>query len=309
MQLVMAGSDTEGLRYGMIETNGEVLAHAGRKEALPAADENPLTSRIGPALPQEPAFWRLIHDFIVFDAGTKKPCRHNQYFGVRAAQEHVQRREGGIIWHTQGCGKSLTMVWLAKWIRENVTDARVLIITDRTELDEQIEKVFNGVSEDIYRTTSGARPDRQAAQHGRPVADLLADPQVRPRGRGLSDKRRSRPTSSRDQGQPAQGFHAKGDIFVFVDECHRTQSGELHEAMKAILPEAMFIGFTGTPLLKADKQKSIEVFRPLHPHLQVRRGGAATAWCSTCATRRATSTRTSPRRPRSTSGSRPRRRA
>jgi type I restriction enzyme R subunit len=97
-----------------------------------------------------------IHDFMVFDAGIKKTCRHNQYFGVRAAQEHIRRREGGIIWHTQGSGKSLTMVWLAKWIREHVTNARVLIITDRTELDEQIEGVFLGVNEKIHRTKSGA---------------------------------------------------------------------------------------------------------------------------------------------------------
>ena len=81
----------------------------------------------------------------MFDAGIKKMCRHNQYFGVRAAQEHVKRREGGIVWHTQGSGKSLTMVWLAKWIREHIKNARVLLITDRTELDEQIEKVFKGV--------------------------------------------------------------------------------------------------------------------------------------------------------------------
>ena len=98
----------------------------------------------------------IIHDFIVFDAGVKKTCRPNQYFGVRAAQERVRRREGGIIWHTQGSGKSLTMVWLAKWIREHQPDARVLLITDRTELDEQIERVFNGVNEKIYRTSSGA---------------------------------------------------------------------------------------------------------------------------------------------------------
>ena len=108
---------------------------------------------------------RSIHDFIVFDAGTKKTCRHNQYFGVRAAQERVATREGGIIWHTQGSGKSLTMVWLAKWIREHVTDARVLIITDRTELDEQIEKVFKGVDEDIYRTKSGADLVRRAERN------------------------------------------------------------------------------------------------------------------------------------------------
>jgi type I restriction enzyme, R subunit len=91
----------------------------------------------------------LIHDFIVFDAGTKKLCRHNQYFGVRAAQDNVKRREGGIVWHTQGSGKTLTMVWLAKWLRENISDARVLIITDRIELDQQIETVFRGVNEDI----------------------------------------------------------------------------------------------------------------------------------------------------------------
>ena len=93
---------------------------------------------------------------MVFDAGVKKICRHNQYFGVRAAQKRVERREGGIVWHTQGSGKSLTMVWLAKWIREHVSNGRVLIVTDRTELDEQIEKVFKGVSEDIRRTASGA---------------------------------------------------------------------------------------------------------------------------------------------------------
>src|SRR5690606_14163530 len=83
-------------------------------------------------------FLELIHDFIVFDAGTKKLCRYNQYFGVKKAQVRIRQREGGIIWHTQGSGKSLTMVWLDKWIRENVTNARVLIITDRIELDEQI---------------------------------------------------------------------------------------------------------------------------------------------------------------------------
>jgi type I restriction enzyme R subunit len=98
----------------------------------------------------------LIHDFVVFDAGIKKLARQNQYFGVKAAQDFIRRREGGIIWHTQGSGKSLIMVWLAKWIRENRNGARVLIITDRTELDEQIEKVFLGVNEHIHRTQSGA---------------------------------------------------------------------------------------------------------------------------------------------------------
>jgi type I restriction enzyme R subunit len=76
-------------------------------------------------------------------------------FGIKAAQDFVKRKEGGIIWHTQGSGKSLTMVWLTRWLREHNPDARVLIITDRDELDEQIEKVFKGVNEKIYRTISG----------------------------------------------------------------------------------------------------------------------------------------------------------
>ncbi len=73
-------------------------------------------------------FLELIHDFMVFDAGRKKTARHNQYFGVKAAQDRIAKREGGIIWHTQGSGKSLTMVWLAKWIREHQPESRVLII-------------------------------------------------------------------------------------------------------------------------------------------------------------------------------------
>lgn len=197
----------------------------------------------------------LIHDFMVFDAGTKKTCRHNQYFGVRAAQQAVKKREGGIIWHTQGSGKSLTMVWLAKWIREK-KNARVLLITDRMELDEQIEKVFKGVDENIYRTKSGKDLVSVLNESKEWLICSLVhkfgaseDPDVEGY---VEDIRKNVP----------KGFHAKGDIFVFVDECHRTQSGKLHEAMKAILPGAMFIGFTGTPLLKKDKKKSLEVFGP-----------------------------------------------
>lgn len=90
-------------------------------------------------------FIELLHDFIVYDRGIKKLCRPNQYFGVKAAQDFIKRREGGIIWHTQGSGKSLTMVWLTKWIREYNPNGRALIITDREELDEQIEKVYNQI--------------------------------------------------------------------------------------------------------------------------------------------------------------------
>ncbi len=254
IQFVMAGSDSEGLRYAAIDTKEKYFLTW--KEF--STEENPL-DRALLQLCEKKRFLEIIHDFIVFDAGVKKFCRHNQYFGVKAAQERVRKREGGIIWHTQGSGKSLTMVWLAKWIKENITGSRVLIITDRTELDEQIEKVFIGVGESkIYRTKSGADLIATLNKNEVPLlCSLIHKFGGKEDGEDVGDipnyieeLRRSRPAD----------FRAKGDLYVFVDECHRTQSGDLHEAMKAFLPDATFIGFTGTPLLKADKQKSIEVF-------------------------------------------------
>lgn len=253
MQIVMAGNDTEGLRYGTIETKEKYYLTWKEDGGV----ENPLDRSLL-QLCEKSRFLELIHDFIVFDAGVKKTCRHNQYFGVRAAQDHVRRREGGIIWHTQGSGKSLTMVWLAKWIRENVRDSRVLIITDRTELDEQIEKVFKGVNEDIHRTTSGAD---LIAKLNDPNPWLLCSLVHKFGGKEDDDADIDDYVAELRKAIP-KDFKPKGDIYVFVDECHRTQSGELHKAMKAILPNAMFIGFTGTPLLKADKRKSIEIFGP-----------------------------------------------
>lgn len=258
MQLLMAGSDAEGLRYGTIETK-EKYYLSWKEEIRGAAP--PSTGLLDDALRHlcsKARFLELIHDFVVFDGGTKKLCRHNQYFGVRAAQRYVKKREGGILWHTQGSGKSLTMVWLAKWIRENVTDSRVLIITDRTELDEQIEKVFQGIDEAIHRTTSGA--DLIAKLNA--ATPWLLCSLIHKFGGKDGGERPADVKGYLEELAKAlpQDFRAKGELFVFVDECHRTQSGDLHEAMKALLPNAVFIGFTGTPLLKADKKRSIEIF-------------------------------------------------
>jgi len=249
VQLVMAGNDTEGVRYGVINTP--------EKYYLKWKEESDVANLLDRHLLQmcdKERFLELIHDFIVFDAGIKKICRHNQYFGVKALQKRVREREGGIIWHTQGSGKSMIMVWLTKWIRENIQDARVLIITDRDELDKQIEKVFKGVDEQIHRTTSG----RDLVEKLNLSLPWLMCSLIHKFGNKeeadyegfIEDISRYLP----------RDFRAKGDIYVYVDECHRTQSGELHKAMKKILPDAMFIGFTGTPLLKADKQRSIEIF-------------------------------------------------
>ncbi|MDO8840966.1 type I restriction endonuclease subunit R [Methanocalculus sp.] len=256
IQLVMAGNETEGMRYGTIETPEKYYLRWKEADAHPAAADNPLLREIGQLCNKE-RLLELIHDFIVFDAGTKKTCRHNQYFGVKAAQERVKQREGGIVWHTQGSGKSLTMVWLAKWIRENIENARVLLVTDRIELDEQIEGVFTGVSEAIYRAKSGSDLVKLLNTN----EEWLICSLIHKFGRGEDLTQQDVDEYIRNiQAHLPQNFRAKGEIFVFIDECHRTQSGVLHEAVKALLPNAMMIGFTGTPLLKKDKKKSIEIF-------------------------------------------------
>ena len=101
-------------------------------------------------------FLNLIHNFLIFDKGQKKVCRYNQYYGIMRAQKRLTSGKGGIIWHTQGSGKSLTMIWLPKWLLSNIPTAHVLIVTDRDELDEQIERNYKGVNETIIRTKSGA---------------------------------------------------------------------------------------------------------------------------------------------------------
>ena len=254
MQLVMAGNDTQGLRYGTIETPEKYFLVW--KEESPQEFDYVLDKHIS-LLCEKERFLEIIHDFVVFDKGVKKLCRPNQYFGIKAAQTNIKTKQGGILWHTQGSGKSLTMVWLTKWIRENVKDSRVLIITDREELDDQIEKLFIGVDENIYRTKSG-RDLIDVLNH---KTEMLICSLVHKFGRGSEDG--DYESFIEDlKASLTSDFKAKGDIYVFVDECHRTQSGKLHDAMKTILPNALFIGYTGTPLLKKDKQKSIEVFGP-----------------------------------------------
>jgi type I restriction enzyme R subunit len=253
VQLVLAGNDVEGLRYGVIDTP--------EKYWLSWREDSDIAEPLHRSLTQlcsKGRLLELVHDFIVFDAGIKKICRHSQYFAVKAAQERIREREGGIIWHTQGSGKSLIMVWLAKWLREHIPDARVLLITDRTELDDQIEKVFKGVNEAIYRTSSGADLVATLNQSAPSLICSLVHKfgvtSDKP-GKGQADD-----FIRELNAKIPKGFRAKGELFVFVDEAHRTQSGVMHDAMQAILPGAMFIGFTGTPLLKTDKKTTIERF-------------------------------------------------
>lgn len=253
MQLVMAGNDTAGLRYGTVETQEKY--YQKWKEDTDEEFDYVLDKHLVQLCNKERLI-ELIHNFVLFDAGTKKICRPHQYFGVKASQENVHKREDGIIWHTQGSGKSLTMVWLGQWIREHVDDSRVLVITDRIELDKQIVRVFDDAGESIARAQSGSDLiDKLNKNECSLLSSLVHKFGTKNEGEYESYIKEIRQNLPKD-------FKAKGDIYVFVDECHRTQSGKLNRAMKTVLPDAMFIGFTGTPLLKNDKKTSLEVFGP-----------------------------------------------
>ena len=119
VQLVMAGNDTQGLRYGVIKTPETYYLEWKEEDENNQFEGKKSLDKHLLQMCDKKRLLELIHDFIVFDSGIKKIARHNQYFGVKQSQETLAKQEGGIIWHTQGSGKSLTMVWLAKWILAN----------------------------------------------------------------------------------------------------------------------------------------------------------------------------------------------
>jgi type I restriction enzyme R subunit len=248
VQFVFAGNDSEGLRYGTIGTPEKMFLKWKEDEA---DDTRCKLDKYLLKLCRKERLLELMHDFVLFDGGIKKLPRVHQYFAVKLAQQRVLAFLGGIIWNTQGSGKSLVMVLLAKWILEHLPSARVLIATDRDELDKQIERVFADSGETIYRTSSG---HDLMAQLGQATPRLLCS-LIHKFGRKGGDD-----FDAFIEELKQQPSAAVGQLFVFVDECHRTQSGKLHKTMKALLPGAVFFGFTGTPLLKADQQTSLEVF-------------------------------------------------
>jgi len=273
VQIVAAGNDSEGLRYGVINTPEKYYLewkNYGKTSNNKAQEINNICALLKDnkiewqtySIYEKTRFLDIIHNFVIFDKGIKKICRHNQYFGVLESQHKIAKREGGIIWHTQGSGKSLTMVWLSKWILSlspTHVNARVLIITDRDELDEQIEKTYGGVDETIYRTKSCKDLIEKLDAHDERLICSLVNKFGHRSTSGVKTDNYDAYIEELKKALP-KNFSTKGDIFVFVDECHRTQSGKLHQAMKEILPNSVFIGFTGTPLLREDKKRSKEIF-------------------------------------------------
>jgi type I restriction enzyme R subunit len=244
-QILFAGSDSQGLRYGTVTTQEEFFV-----EWKPADTSNltsgALLDRPLAEMCDKTRLLDLVRNCIIFDNGRKKVPRPHQYAGLKAAQERIRKREGGVIWHTQGSGKSILMVLLAKWIMENDPEARILVVTDRDELDKQIEGVMKNAGV-IGENSSSPRITTRAefvAKIGATTPRLLC---------ALVHK--FDPSDMKGEPPPVHGR-----FYVFVDECHRTQGGDMNEQMKRWLAHAIFIGFTGTPLLRKDKQMTRDVF-------------------------------------------------
>jgi len=246
VQLLLAGSDAQGLRYGTTGTPEQFFVQwkdeTGDATLSPGVLlDNPLAQ-----MGSKSRLLDLLRHFVIFDAGQKKVPRPHQYFGVKAAQARIAQREGGVIWHTQGSGKSIVMVLLAKWIMEHDPEARILIVTDRDELDKQIVGVMRnagvvGEDDPSPRITSRAQfVDKLGATTPRLLCALV---------------HKFDPSDLKGQPPPVHGR-----FYVFVDECHRTQGGTMSRQMQRWLADALFIGFTGTPLLRKDKQTTREVF-------------------------------------------------
>ena len=266
VQLLFAGNDSLGLYYGVIDTPEKFWL---RWKEPDASIPNELDRSVTQWFNKE-RLLEMIHDFLVFDAGVKKVCRPNQYFAVKAAQPRCEKKEGGVIWEAQGSGKSLIMVWLAEWIHENIDNSRVVIITDREELDEQISDGFKDTGETIARAKSGAGLIGMLNEEAPWLLCTLIHKFGKKNVEGKGDMAGVKSEIPLEKyleeivAQLPQGFKAKGNIFVFIDECHRTQGGYLHEAMKTIMgKDVMMIGFTGTPLLHTQKKDTWQTFGPL----------------------------------------------
>ncbi len=249
VQLLLAGSDSQGLRYGTTGTPEQFFVEwkdddppaAGAAPAAGALLDRPLAQLCNKA-----RLLDLIRHFIIFDAGQKKVPRPHQFFGVKAAQERIARHEGGVIWHTQGSGKSILMVLIAKWLLEHDPDARILVVTDRDELDKQIEGVMKSAG--VIGTDS---PSPRIMSRREFVEKLgAATPRL------LCALVHKFDPSDLDGPPPP----VQGRFYVFVDECHRTPGGDMNRQMKRWLGSAIFVGFTGTPLLRRDKPMTRDVF-------------------------------------------------
>ena len=181
-------------------------------------------------------FLEIIKDFIIFEAGKKKVCRYQQYFAVKECLKKIKdNKQGGVVWHTQGSGKSITMVYITKKLMEDkkITDPQIVVVTDRVDLDKQIHKTFNRIGIQATRATTGNN-----------LVELINDEEIRVITT-VVNKFETVVKSGVSVYSP--------NTFILVDEGHRTQYGEINRRMQEVFKGAIYISFTGTPIMKKDK--------------------------------------------------------
>lgn len=258
IQLVLAGN-TRGVRYATTGTPAKFWSVWKEEEDLNI--DKYVKGRIATELDKSilsllsiDRVLEIIREYTLFDKNVKKVARYQQYFGIKKTLDRINtfdnsgKRKGGLIWHTQGSGKSLTMVMLARALRRRISNAKIIIVTDRKELDKQIKDTFthSGFANDIIQAQSGSHLDRQ-----------------------LSGKQSKIITTIINKFDKVFNLGSKVDdpnIFVLVDESHRTQNGQLHEKMTKVFPSGCYIGFTGTPLMKKDKNSFSQFGAMIHKY-------------------------------------------
>ena len=256
IQLTIAANGS-GARYGTTGTpfkfysvwkeQDEVKAKESLKSVINGREVSALDMTLF-ALLSKDRLLRLVGHYIVFDKRMKKVCRYQQFFAIEETLKRVSAkkdgaRAGGLIWHTQGSGKSLTMVMLTKLLKQIYINSKIIVVTDRIDLDGQIHETFENTDVKAGRASSGSDLIEKL-QSGVSVITTLVH---------KFEKVKNQKVVIRD-----------GDIFVLVDESHRTQGGDLHKAMKKALPLACYIGFTGTPLLKCEKNSFAKFGGEIH---------------------------------------------
>jgi len=229
----------------LFDLNGYTQHHIQKTSRLPTEQDRGIF-----ALLQPKRLLDLTKNGIVFDAGIKKISRYQQFFAINKMLNRVSetettdsgivRRKGGLVWHTQGSGKSLTMVMFVKALIENphITNPRVLIVTDRKDLDKQIKDTFKScnLKKDVIQATSGQNLLELIKEKNLAVITTIVD---------KFDSASKNKANFVDEDQ---------NIFVLIDEAHRSQSGKANIEMNRIIPNACYIGFTGTPLMQKDKE-------------------------------------------------------
>ena len=256
IQLTIAANGS-GARYGTTGTpfkfysvwkeQDEAKAKESLKSVINGREVSALDMTLF-ALLSKDRLLRLVRHYIVFDKKMKKVCRYQQFFAIEETLKRVSAkkdgaRAGGLIWHTQGSGKSLTMVMLTKLLKQIYINSKIIVVTDRIDLDGQIHETFENTDVKAGRASSGSDLIEKL-QSGVSVITTLVH---------KFEKVKNQKVVIRD-----------GDIFVLVDESHRTQGGDLHKAMKKALPLACYIGFTGTPLLKREKNSFAKFGGEIH---------------------------------------------